>query len=272
MELADPDSLVDLRQMTRTIRRWIIEQSLASNVGHIGSALSVAEMMAVSWGAVLRSPGTDVPDRDRFILAKGHAALALYAAMRWRGLIGEQEFRQFCGDGTLFAAHPEFGLPGVEVGTGSLGQGLSVGCGLAWSLRRRGDGGRVFVLMSDAECNEGQVWEAAMFAAHQRLANLIALIDLNGSQALGDTRTIIDMHPMADRWRAFGWHAIETDGHDIASLHSAMTDGIADRTGPAVIVCRTVLGKGISFMQNLLEWHYRNLTKDLASTALQEIG
>jgi transketolase len=160
----------------------------------------------------------------------------------------------------------------VEVGTGSLGQGLSVGCGLAWSLRRRGRVGRVFVLMSDAECNEGQIWEAAMFAAHHRLANLIALIDLNGSKALGDTGTILDLQPMADRWRAFGWHVIETDGHDIGSLYSALTDEIADRTGPAVIVCRTVLGKGISFMEKRVEWHYRNLTEDLAATALQEIG
>jgi transketolase len=192
--------------------------------------------------------------------------------MRWRGLIGAEEFSQFCADGTLYAAHPEFGIPGVEVGTGSLGQGLSVGCGLAWSLRRRGRVGRVFVLMSDAECNEGQIWEAAMFAAHHRLANLIALIDLNGSQALGDTGTILDLQPMADRWRAFGWHVIETDGHDIGSLYSALTDEIADRTGPAVIVCRTVLGKGISFMEKRVEWHYRNLTEDLAATALQEIG
>ena len=272
MELSAPDSQADLRQMAQTIRRWVIEQSLASNVGHIGSALSIAEMIAVLWGGVLRNPGTDDPDRDRFILAKGHAALALYAAMRWRGLIGAEEFSQYCADGTLYAAHPEFGLPGVEVGTGSLGQGLSVGCGLAWSLRRRDSAGRVFVLMSDAECNEGQVWEAVMFAAHQRLGNLIALIDLNGSQALGDTRKIIDMHPMVDRWRAFGWHAIETDGHDIASLHSALTDGIAGRTGPTVIVCRTVLGKGISYMENRVEWHYRNLTTELAATALQEIG
>jgi transketolase len=257
--------------MARTIRRWVIEQSLASDVGHIGSALSIVEMLSVLWGASLRNPGTDDPDRDRFILAKGHAALALYAAMRWRGLIGEEDFSQFCADGTLYGAHPEFGIPGVEVGTGSLGQGLSVGCGLAWSLRCRACPGRVFVLMSDAECNEGQVWEAAMFASHHRLANLIALIDVNGSQALGDTRTILDLHPMADRWRAFGWHAIEADGHDLASLYSALTDGIADRNRPVVLVCRTVLGKGVSFMEKRVEWHYRNLTQDLAATALQEL-
>jgi transketolase len=268
----DQDHDHDQQRMAQAIRRWVIEQSLASEVGHIGSALSIVELLAVTWGRVLRNPGTDDPDRDRFILAKGHAALALYAAMRWQGLIEAEEFQRFCSDGTMYAVHPEFGLPGVEVGTGSLGQGLSVGCGLAWSLRRRSASGRVFVLMSDAECNEGQVWEAAMFAAHHRLTNLIALIDLNGMQALGPTGTIIDMHPMADRWRAFGWQAIEADGHDLTALHSALTDGIAGRTGPAVVVCRTVLGKGVSFMENHLEWHYRNLTPDLAATALQEIG
>ena len=272
MGVSTSESLGDLRRMARTIRRWVIEQSLASDVGHVGSALSIAEMVAVLWGSVLREPGTDDPNRDRFILAKGHAALTLYAAMRWRGLIGEDEFGQFCEDGSLYAAHPEFGLPGVEVGTGSLGQGLSVGCGLAWSLRRRESHGRVFVLMSDAECNEGQVWEAAMFAAHHRLTNLIALIDLNGMQALGETRTILDLNPMVDRWRAFGWHAIESDGHDIDALVAALTARIDNRTGPAVVVCRTVLGRGVSFMEGRLEWHYRNLTPELAATALQEIG
>jgi transketolase len=272
MRSVNSEALAEMRLMARAIRRWVIERSLAADVGHIGSALSIAEMIAVAWGQVLRNPASDDPERDRFILAKGHAALALYAALRWRGLITEEEFNHFCADGSMYAVHPEFGQPGVEAGTGSLGQGLSVGFGLAWSLRRRGSQGRVFVLMSDAECNEGQVWEAAMFGAHHGLTNLIALIDLNGMQALGPTRSIIDMHPMVDRWRAFGWHAIEADGHDVEALHSALTDGVSDRTKPAVVICKTVVGKGVSFMENQLEWHYRNLTPDLAAAALQEIG
>ena len=202
MGMMTADALAEQRRMARDIRRRVVAQSLAADVGHIGSALSIAEMLAATWGGVLRDPGTDEPGRDRFILAKGHAALALYAALRWRGLIDETDFARYCEDGSPYAVHPEFGLPGVEVGTGSLGQGLSVGCGLAWSLRRRGDPGRVFVLMSDAECNEGQVWEAAMFAAQHRLDNLVAMIDLNRMQALGPTPDIIDMHPMAERSRA----------------------------------------------------------------------
>jgi transketolase len=272
MEMLTAEALAERRRMAVAIRRQVIEQSLAADVGHIGSALSIAEMLAATWGGVLREPGTDAPSRDRFVLAKGHAALALYAAMRWRRLIDEADLARYCEDGSPYAVHPEFGLPGVEVGTGSLGQGLSVASGLAWSLRRRGDAGRVFVLMSDAECNEGQVWEAAMFAAQHRLDNLVALIDLNGMQALGPTTDILDMRPMADRWRAFGWHAVDVDGHDLAGLHSALTVGIDGRSGPAVVVCRTVLGRGVSFMEGRLEWHYRNLSPDLAAAALREIG
>jgi transketolase len=255
--------------MAAVMRRWVIEQSLESGVGHVGSALSITDILAVLWGRVLRYPGGEDPDRDRFILAKGHAALALYAAMRYRGLLDEETFRTYCKDASLLAVHPEYGLPGVEVATGSLGQGLSVGCGLSYALRQQGSAGRVFVLLSDAEVNEGQVWEAAMFAAHHRLANLVAIVDLNGMQAMGPTARILDLTPVAGRWRAFGWHATDTDGHDPVALTTALA---AERPGPSVVVARTLLGKGVSFMEDRLEWHYRNLTPQLAEQALAEIG
>ena len=256
--------------MSVVMRRWIIERSLASNVGHIGSALSIVDITAALWGRVLRHPGTDRPDRDRFVLAKGHAALALYAAMHYQGLLDEADFHTYCADGSLLGAHPEHGLPGVEVATGSLGQGLSVGVGMAHALRRRGSPARVVVLLSDAECNEGQVWEAAAFAAHHRLGNLTAVVDRNGMQAMGHTESILDMNPLARRWRAFGWHAREVDGHDEAALLEALT-GVAG-PGPVAVVANTVLGKGVSFMENRLEWHYRNLTPELAARALEEVG
>jgi transketolase len=230
------------------------------------------EIMAALWGRVLRDPASPNPDRDRFILAKGHAALALYGAMRYQGLMDEATFDTYCADGSLLGAHPEHGLPGVEVATGSLGQGLSVGCGLAHALRRRGSPARVYVLLSDAECNEGQVWEAAMFAAHHRLDNLIAIVDLNGMQAMGQTCSILDLGPLSQRWQAFGWHVQDVDGHDEEALVAALTTGLEGRPGPAVVVARTVLGKGVSFMENRLEWHYRNLTPELAGQALQEVG
>jgi transketolase len=267
-----PASRDDLVHMSSVLRRWVIEQSLESGVGHIGSALSIIEIIAALWGHVMHAPGSDEPERDRFVLAKGHAALAMYGAMRWLGLLDEDVFRTYCMDGSPLGVHPEKGLAGVEVGTGSLGQGLSVACGLALSLRRRQSQARVFVLVSDAECNEGQVWEAAMFAAHHRLDNLIVTVDVNGMQALGHTQDVLSMSPLSRRWEAFGWHAIEADGHDVSALVDAYTSGFTHRSGPTVILANTVLGKGISFMEDRLEWHYRNLPSDLAGRALAELG
>jgi transketolase len=258
------------RAMASAIRRWVIEQSLESQVGHIGSALSIVEIVAALWGGVMRRPGTAEPDRDRFILSKGHAVLALYGALRWCGLMDEAVFHTYCGDGTALGAHPEHALPGIDVSTGSLGQGLSVGCGLAYGLRHRGLPCRVWVLLSDAECNEGQVWEAAMFAAHHRLANLTAVVDLNGLQATGRTAEVLDTSPLAERWLAFGWEAAEVDGHDVEVLQGALSAPAGGR--PRVLVARTTLGKGVPFMEDRLEWHYRNLTPELAEQALGALG
>jgi transketolase len=256
--------------MAATMRRWVIDQSDDSGVGHIGSALSVVDILAALWGRVLRGPGTDDPDRDRFILAKGHAALALYAALKWRGLVGEEEFRTYCKDGSRLGVHPEPGLPGVEAATGSLGQGLSVGCGLALALRRRGSPARVVVLLSDAECDEGQVWEAVMFAAHHRLSNLTAVVDDNGMQALGRKVEVLAAPHPERRWRSFGWHAREVDGHDVPRLLRALAPR-RRADGPTVVLARTVLGKGVSFMEGRLEWHYRNLSPELAGRARDEL-
>jgi transketolase len=260
----------DLAAMCLTMRRWIIERSLASQVGHIGSALSIVEIMAALWGRLLRDPGSRDPARDRFILAKGHAALALYCAMRWTGLLDEPTFATYCGDGSQLGAHPEHSLPGVELSTGSLGHGLSVGCGLAYGLRAKDIPAHVFVLMSDAECNEGQVWEAAMFAGHHRLTRLSAVVDVNGTQALGHTERVLNLAPLAAKWRAFGWDAREVDGHDLGPLLAALTP--SDRAdAPRIVLARTVLGKGVSFMENVVDWHYRNLSPDLAARALAEL-
>ena len=262
--------LQDLRRLTQTMRRWIIEQSLASNVGHVGSAFSIVDLMAVLWGAIMVDAGSDRPDRDRFVLGKGHAALTLYCALRARGVIDESTFQSYCMDDSLLGVHPEAALPGVDVSTGSLGHSLSVGCGLALGLRTRGLGAHTYVLLSDAECNEGQIWEAAMFAAQHRLDNLTALVDLNGLQALGYTRGILDLDPLAERWRAFGWAACELDGHNHAEIWDALSK-FPEPGRPRVLVARTVLGKGVSFMENRVEWHYRNLSEELAERALAEI-
>jgi transketolase len=256
--------------MSAALRRWIIEQSRAANVGHIGSALGIVEIMSALWGAVMVRPGTADADRDRFILSKGHAALALYGALRWNGLMTAETFATYCQDGSLLAAHPDQSLPGVDVATGSLGQGLSIGCGLAYGLRLQRSPARVFVLVSDAECNEGQLWEAVMFAAHHKLSNLTVVVDLNGSQALGPTRNILSLSPLTDRWRAFGWRTDEADGHDAGGLAELLAASSGEPR-PHVIVARTVLGKGVSFMEHRLEWHYTNLTDALSRQALAEL-
>jgi transketolase len=266
-----PSELVaDVGAMARTLRRWIVERSLAAQVGHVGSALSVVDLVAVLFGSVLRSAGGNEPGRDRFVLSKGHAALALYSALRYRGILDEGTFRTFCADGSLLGVHPDAHLPGVDVSTGSLGMGLSVGCGLAHGLRLRGFGARVFVLLSDAECNEGQIWEAAMFAGHHGLSSLRAIVDLNGLQALGRTSEILNVPSLTRAFEAFGWEAVDVDGHDLGALCEVL--GGPEGSRPRVVVARTVMGRGVSFMEDRLEWHYRNLTPELAEQALRELG
>ena len=266
----DRSEVGHLRNSAKRMRRWIIEQSEASHVGHIGSALSITDIMVVLFEAIMDRAGTSDLDRDRFILCKGHASLALYSALRMRGLLSDEEYATYCGDGSLLGVHPEHFLAGVDVSTGSLGQGLSIACGLALGLRKKKLSSRVFALVSDAECNEGQVWEAVMFAAHHRLANLVATIDLNGLQAMGYTKDIIELSDLVGRLSAFGWNAVQVDGHDVNALlaaYRAPSDG-----RPRAVIAKTVLGKGVSFMEDQVAWHYKNIDAGLAKKALEEIG
>jgi transketolase len=270
--MGQPLATAELQRLSRSMREWIITRSLEAQVGHVGSALCVVDMLAVLWGRILRHAGTTSPERDYFIMSKGHAALALYCAMHGQGVIDAGTLASYCQDGSLLGAHPEWGAPGVDVATGSLGHGLSVGCGIAHGVRQQGLPGHVYLLMSDAECNEGQVWEAAMFAAHHQLGNLTALIDLNGLQAFGYTRDVLDLEPLAARWQAFGWRVETVDGHDIAALVQVL-DAARQRGGaPCAIVAETVLGRGVPFMENRLEWHYRNLSPELAAAALAALA
>ncbi len=254
----------------RDLRRRVIEISFAAGVGHIGSALSISDIIAVLFRDLLQGIGSKDPNRDHFILSKGHAALALYVALEKFGLLSPGELETFCKDGSRLGVHPEVGVPGVEFTTGSLGMGLSVGAGLAVSAKLRGASGRTVVLVSDAECNEGATWEAVMFAAHQRLASLTAIVDLNGLQAMGPTRGIIDLSPMEERWKAFGWEAITVNGHDEAELARALLAPRGDDR-PRVLIARTVLGKGVSFMENRQEWHYYPVNAEQARRALADL-
>ena len=212
-------------------------------------------------------------DRDRFILSKGHAALALYAAFALRGWITQEQLDTFCGDGSVLGVHPEHALAGVNFATGSLGQGLSFGVGAALAAGRQGSGRRVFVLLSDAECNEGAVWEAVMFAAHHGLSNLTAVIDLNRKQAFGYTRDVLNLSPMEERWRAFGWDVHTVDRRDVPAMASVISsfDEHGGKPGGIVVVAHTTFGKGVSFMENKIKWHYSPLSDAEYAQAMTEL-
>lgn len=258
-------------ELARTIRRVVLEQSKRAGVGHIGSALCVADIVAALYGDVLADLDPDDPDRDRVVISKGHAVLAVYAALQARGWLGQDELDTFCGDDTLLGVHPDVGLRGIDFSTGSLGQGLSYAAGAALAARLQGSARSAYALVSDAECNEGALWEAVMFATHHRLANLVAVVDLNGQQALGATEAVLSLGHLADRWRAFGWDVHEVDGHDVDAL-AATLSGLDRTEGPPhVVVARTTFGKGVAFMEGQLGWHYWPMDDEQYATALAEV-
>lgn len=257
---------------SRKLRQIILQESKRAGVGHIGSSLSIADLLAALYGDVLRIRTTGDPDRDRFILSKGHAALALYGALHLRGWLSEEALATYCADGSLLGVHPEHELEGIDFMTGSLGHGLSIGAGAALAAKLSGSPRRSFVLLSDAELNEGSVWEAVMFAAHHRLSNLIAIVDSNGQQALGYTEEVLSLSPLSERWRSFGWDCHELDGHDLDAI-CATLNGLSSRASrPQVVIAHTTFGKGVSFMENQIAWHYMPMTDEQYRQALQEIG
>ncbi|MBC8505769.1 MAG: transketolase [Anaerolineales bacterium] len=253
------------------LRRIILEQSKRAGVGHIGSSLSVADIIVALYRDVLNIPSLQDQNRDRFVLSKGHAALALYAALFLRKIISKDELESFCGDGTAVGVHPEHVLRGVDFSTGSLGHGLSIGAGAALAARLQDSDRRVFVLISDAECNEGSLWEAVMFSAHHKLSNLIAIIDLNGQQALGYTKDICDLAPLEQKWKAFGWDVRIIDGHNVTEIVNTINVLNTNSASPHVLLAQTTFGKGVSYMESQLKWHYWPMSDDEFELALREI-
>lgn len=259
------------RNLSSYIRQIILEQAKRANVGHIGSALSIAEILIALYMNVLRIPNPEDPDRDRFILSKGHAALALYAMLFLKESLSREALNTYCCDESYLGVHPDHKLKGIDFSTGSLGMGLTMGVGSALAARLQKSSRRVFVLLSDAECNEGSIWEAMMFAAHHDLDNLTAIVDLNGQQALGYTNDVLALNPMSDYWRAFHWDAHDVDGHNIQAITNTIERFDHKPGKPHVVIAHTVFGKGVSFMENQIKWHYMPMSDEEYQAALKEI-
>jgi transketolase len=250
--------VTQLQTIARTIRRHIIEMTGAAGSGHPGGSLSAVETVVTLFYSVMQhhphEPGW--AGRDRFILSKGHAAPALYAVMAECGYAPVDQLNTLRKLGSIFQGHPDRRFfPALDASTGSLGQGLSLGLGMAAAARLDQAGWRTYVMLGDGECQEGQIWEAAMFGAFHRLDNICAIVDFNRIQLDGFVKDIMDLEPFAEKWRAFGWHVIDLDGHDIAALQKAFAEADAVKGKPAVIIAHTVKGKGVSFMENNPKFH-----------------
>ena len=264
----------DTETLALRLRRHVVTMCARGGSSHVGCGLSIADIVAVLYGEVLEvDPAVPAwPARDRFILSKGHAGALVYAALAERGFFGVAELERHYSNGSNLSGHVSHkGVPGVEFSTGSLGHGLGVGAGMAMQLRRAGGKQRVFVLLSDGELDEGSNWEAILFAAHHRLSNLCAVVDYNRLQSLGAVADTIGLEPLADKWRAFNWNAVEVDGHDHGALRQAFADA-AGQDGPSCIIAATTKGKGVSFMENEVLWHYRSPHGDEYAAAMRELG
>ncbi len=266
----------EIESKARKVRKSIIKMIEAGHAGHPGGSLSAVDIMVVLFYKILRvNPQNPLwPDRDRFVLSKGHAAPALYAILADLGFFSEDHFSTFDRINSILQAHPDrTKTPGVEISTGSLGQGLSAGIGMALGAKLDGKDYRTYVLMGDGELQSGQVWEAAMFAGYRRLDNLTAIIDNNRLQLFGWTKDIVDIEPLAKKWEAFRWYVTETDGHDIEKLVYTFEElKKKEIKGPSLVIAQTTKGKGVSFMENRVEWHSKALTDEEVAQALAEIG
>ncbi|HLG83127.1 MAG TPA: transketolase [Bradyrhizobium sp.] len=272
---APPIDAGALKAQAALLRGRVIEMSHAAQAAHLASSLSCADIVTAAYWHVLNvdSARPKDPLRDRFILSKGHAAAALYATLAMKGYFPLAELDTYCQDGGRLAEHPPANLlPGVEAATGSLGHGLPLGCGMALSGRIKGERFRVYALLSDGENNEGSVWEAAMFAAAQKLENVCVIVDYNKWQATGRSNETLMLAPLREKWAAFGWDAHEIDGHDVGALAAAMQH-IPNGSGkPVALIAHTVKGKGVSFMEDDNNWHYRAPTTEEVVKAKKELG
>jgi transketolase len=261
---------IDTVALARKIRTDILHMVHRARASHVGSGFSIADILAVLYADVMRidPQRPDWPERDRLVVSKGHAAAALYAALANRGFFPRDMLESYCSNGSLLTGHVSHAVPGVELSTGSLGHGLSVAAGFALAAKLDGMKWRSFALLSDGECDEGSIWEAALFAGHHHLNSLTAIIDYNKIQSFGRVADVLDLEPFADKWRSFGWEVREVDGHDHAALGAGLAAG---SVRPLCLLCHTVKGKGVDFMEDRLEWHYKSPNDEQLAAALAEV-
>lgn len=264
----------ELADLARTIRVETARMTHRAKSSHIGSCFSMADLLAVLYARILRiDPSRPAwPDRDRFILSKGHACAALYVALAEKGFFPKSWLDTFYQNGSALGGHAMHSVPGVEVSTGSLGHGLSLGCGMALVGKRQCSPFRVFALLSDGECDEGSVWEAVLFAGHHQLENLVAIVDYNKIQSIGRVNEVLDLHPFAEKWSACRWAVGEIDGHNLEQIECALRQIPRERHRPTCIIAHTIKGKGVRFMEDKLLWHYRSPNDEELRAALDELG
>ena len=267
-------SIGELEKMAKRLRRYVITMRATAGSGHPGGSLSATDIVTTLYFKIMRHDPKNPqwPDRDRFILSKGHAAPVLYAALAESGYFPIEELSTLRKLDSRLQGHTDRTLtPGVEMSSGSLGQGLSFGIGVALASRLDGRHYQTYVLLGDGECDEGQIWEAAMFAAHLKVDNLTAIVDKNELQLDGRTCDIMNLQPLADKWRAFNWHVLEINGHDIKQIVQAVKKANKIKGKPTVIIAHTIKGKGVSFMENNVDFHGKAPTPEEAARALKEL-
>lgn len=264
-----------LNEITRTIRKDIISMIHGAKSGHPGGSLSAVEIVTALYFDEMNIDPTNpkMEDRDRFVLSKGHAAPVLYATLAHKGYFDKEELKGLRKTGRMLQGHPDMkGTPGVEMSTGSLGQGFSVACGMAMAAKLDNAPWNVYALLGDGEVQEGLIWEAAMSAAHYKLDNMIAFLDHNGLQIDGDVSKVMNIGPIVDKFKAFGWNVIEIDGHDFDQIFAALDMARSTVGKPTMIVAKTVKGKGVSFMENNPGWHGNAPSDNELEIALAELG
>lgn len=260
-------------QLAQAVRTLALEMVHRARASHIGSALSIADIVAVLYGEVMNIDPADpgMLDRDRFLLSKGHACVAVYAVLAAKGFFPKEQLMDYGKDFSDLMNHISHKVPGVEFSTGSLGHALPFGVGKALAAKRSDQSWRTFVLLGDGECDEGSVWEAAMFASHHRLDNLIAIVDYNGLQSLTTVERTLALEPLAAKFESFGWSTRELDGHSHGDLAQALSATPWTEGKPSVVIARTVKGKGVSFMEGSVKWHYSNPNDAELEAALTEL-